>query len=490
MTRSRQILFIDRCCYKAATAGVLQIFCTMIILAPSANAQTVDSGKSFTPPGEPVKVQTLNIDQITLPEYPKAERTFSLRTAFDTAANNNKELIASKYNLPVAKAGIRIAGQIPNPRFSLQYGWGPAYTIIIAGNPEQFGFQQQIQTAGKRTKQLELAHANYDLAELNVAATLFSLHNRVRRAYAEQAAAEANAELVESERKVAQDLVDTAKKRFEAGKVAQSELLQAELGVLQYDTQRNQAQTRLQQASAALALILGESPRRIEVIDVDDNGLFRLSAEKTDLVPSPTRTLPPLSAILPEAFQNRPDLQVAIQQAYSDRKSLSLARAQRIPDLYVDAGYQFTTFKRQQPFGLTNVTVHNQPGAYLNIQSEFPIYYHRQGETTQAKGSWLQDFDQIEQLKSQIATDIVTAYESVNVARANITKFQKDLLPATSTVARQALRRYQIGKSDLASAILAKQQYQQTLSSYFDAVVAYQNAWADLEKAAGVPLQL
>ncbi|MFY0091924.1 TolC family protein, partial [Acinetobacter baumannii] len=87
-----------------------------------------------------------------------------------------------------------------------------------------------------------------DLAELNVAATLFSLHNRVRRAYAEQAAAEANAELVESERKVAQDLVDTAKKRFEAGKVAQSELLQAELGVLQYDTQRNQAQTRLQQA--------------------------------------------------------------------------------------------------------------------------------------------------------------------------------------------------------------------------------------------------
>ena len=38
--------------------------------------------------------------------------------------------------------------------------------------------------------------------------------------------------------------------------------------------------------------------------------------------------------------------------------------------------------------------------------------------------------------------------------------------------------------------ILARQQYQQILSSYFDAVVAYQNAWADLEKAIGVSLNL
>jgi hypothetical protein len=28
------------------------------------------------------------------------------------------------------------------------------------------------------------------------------------------------------------------------------------------------------------------------------------------------------------------------------------------------------------------------------------------------------------------------------------------------------------------------------LSAYFDAVVSYQNAWADLEKAMGVPLKL
>ena len=51
-------------------------------------------------------------------------------------------------------------------------------------------------------------------------------------------------------------------------------------------------------------------------------------------------------------------------------------------------------------------------------------------------------------------------------------------------------RGYELGKTDLATAILAQQQYQQLLSSYFNAVVAYQNAWADLEQAIGVPVVL
>jgi outer membrane protein, heavy metal efflux system len=418
------------------------------------------------------------------------ERTISLKASFDKAIDSNKEVIAAKYSLPVAKAAIAIASAIPNPRFNLLYGFGPAFTIIIAGNPQQFGWQQQIQTAGKRGKQINVARANYRIAEFQIAALFFDVHNRVRRAYAQQAAAEAYAELIESERKVALELVNVAQRRFDAGKAARSEVLQAQLGVLQFDTQRIQAQTRLQQATAGLALIIGETPEHVEVIDVDDNGIFKLSTEKTDLVPPPAVALPTLQSLLPTGYAQRPDLKLAIQQAYSDRQALTLARAQRIPDLFVDSGYQFSTFKKNQPFNLFDGTVHNQPGAYLNLNVQLPVYYQQQGEVAQAKSTWLQDFDQIEQLNWQIGTDIVTAYEEVAVARANISKFQKELIPAAAQVAKLARRGYEVGKRDLASAILAKQQYQQTLSAYFDAVVAYQNGWADLEKAVGVPLQL
>lgn len=419
-----------------------------------------------------------------------SQRTLSLRACFERAITTNREIASVRSTLPVSKAAVRIAGALPNPHYSLLFGFGPQWTIILAGQPEQFGWQFDLRTAGKRTKQLDVARASYNVAEFQVAQTMFDVHNRVRRAYAEQAAAEAYTELIEAERKVALQLVGVAEKRFKAGKAPRSEILQAQLGVLQFDTQRNQAQARLQQASAALSLIIGELPDHVEVIDVDDNGIFKLTAEKTDLVPAPGRPLPALEKLLPVGYNERPDLKVSIQQKFADRKALTLAKSQRIPDLFVDAGYQFSTFKRHQPLALFAGNVPNQPGCYLNVSVENPIFYQHQGEVAQAKATWLQDHDQIKQQECQIASDIVTAYESVIGARANINEFQTELIPQAALVARQAFLRYQVGKADLSSAILARQQYQQILSNYFDAVVAYQNAWADLEKAVGVSLNL
>ena len=418
------------------------------------------------------------------------QRVLSLKGSFAQAYENNRELIAAKYNVPIAKAGIQIAGAIPNPQFSLLYGFGPAFTVIFAGNPEQFGWQEEILTAGKRSKKLNLARANYTLAELQVAGVLFDIHNRVRRAYAELAAAEAYTHLIEAQKEVALELARISEKRYQAGNAPHAEVLQAKLGALQFDTQYNQACTRLQQATAVLSLLIGEIPNQIEVIDVDDNGIFKLSAQHTDLVPPPEQNLPSLEQLLPVSYKERPDLKAAIQQAFADRRALSLAKAQRVPNLSIDCGYQFTTFKPIQPYHLTSARVPNSPGCYLNVSAEMPIFYQYQGETKQARETWLQDFDQVEQIKSQMTADIVIAYESVVVSRANIAKFQQQLIPAALQVAKLARRRYEVGKGDLASAILSKQQYQQILSSYFDAVVSYQNAWADLEKAMGVPLQL
>jgi cobalt-zinc-cadmium efflux system outer membrane protein len=421
-----------------------------------------------------------------------ADRTISLRASFDAANQHNKEIIAAQFNLPIARAQIQAASAVLNPHFNLQYGWGPAFRLIYAGNPQQFGWQEEIQTAGKRSKQINLAKANYRLSEFQIAALLFDVHNRVRRAYSSLAAAEAYEALVEEQRKVAQELFTVADRRFDAGKGPKSQVFQAELLVSQFDTQRNQAQLNLQQAAAALALLIGETPTRVEVIDVDDNGLFRLSVQKTDLVPSPDHNLPELEKLLPVADQQRPDLRVAIQQKHADRRALTLAKSKAVPDVFADSGYQFTTFRKTQPAGLLNgnATVPFQAGAYLNITAPLPFFYQQQGEIKQAKETWLQDSEQIEQLKWQIATDIVTAYERVVVARANIVKNQTELIPEAATLARLARRAYQVGKSDISTAILAQQQYQQILSSYFDTVVAYQNAWADMEKAVGVPLQL
>jgi cobalt-zinc-cadmium efflux system outer membrane protein len=124
------------------------------------------------------------------------------------------------------------------------------------------------------------------------------------------------------------------------------------------------------------------------------------------------------------------------------------------------------------------------------VQEETPVFYQYQGQVNQAKATWLQQLKQNDLLHAQIATGIVRAYEALEVGRENIKKFEQDLLPVALKVAQLSRRGYELGASDLATAVLAQQQYQQTLSAYFDAVVAYQNAWADLENSVGVPLKL
>jgi cobalt-zinc-cadmium efflux system outer membrane protein len=421
---------------------------------------------------------------------PAPSKTISLSVCLDEADRNNKEIKSAVWNLPIAKAGIRAAGAVPNPQFQLQAGFGNSFEFLFTGQTQQYGFTQQLQTAGKRSKKIEVARANYGLTELQLDALRFDVHNRVRRAYAEVAAAEAYVALIESQREVGLRLVQIANKRFEAGKAPRAEVLQAELAVLQYDTQRNQAQGRLQEGSAALGQLIGERPQRVEVLDVDDNGIFKLSAEKTEIVPSPWRTPPNLQQLLITANNYRPDLKTAEQQIFVNKQALALARVRKIPDLFVGIGGTYATFAPHQPAGLNAVGNWVGTGIFTSVTMENPVFYQYEGEVEQAAANLRQSERQLDLVRSQIATDVVTAYSEVSVARANISEFQTNLLPTAAQVAKLARRGYEVGANDLATAIIAQQQYQQTLSNYFDSVVSYQNAWADMEKAVGAPLRL
>jgi cobalt-zinc-cadmium efflux system outer membrane protein len=420
---------------------------------------------------------------------PEPTRSISLSTCFDLSDRLNKEITSAKWNLPILKAAITAAGAVPNPQFQLQAGFGDSFRFLFTGQTQQYGLVQQFQTAGKRTKKIEVARANYGLSELQLDALRFDVHNRVRRAYAELAAAEAYEALIEAQRAVGLKLSDIAGKRYEAGKAAHSEVSQAELNVLQYDTQRNSAQGRLEQASAALAQLIGERPNQVEVIDVDDNGIFKLSAEKTEIVPSPLRTPPPLDQLLTVAQDSRPDVKVAQQLVFVNRHAFALAQTRKVPDMFFGIGGTYATFARNQPPGLNSTGNWIGTGIFTSLTFETPVFYQYQGEVAQARASLRQSERQVDLTRAQIAADVATAYSSVLVARANIIEFQNNLLPTASQVATIARRGYQVGATDLATAIVAQQQYQQILSNYFDSVVAYQNAWADLEKAVGVPLR-
>jgi cobalt-zinc-cadmium efflux system outer membrane protein len=421
-------------------------------------------------------------------------RILSLEECFNRAAINNKEIELAVSNLPIAQSEITISKAIPNPTYNMSYGFGPAWSYVIAGNNQQFGWNEEIQVTGKRTKKTEVARANYIQTFLQIAAVRFNIHNRVRRAYTELAIANSYNELLKSQLETAKKLLSISQERYDTGKVSGSEVLQAKLRLIQLEVQINTAQSRIVKDSAQLAFLLGETPKREEIIRVNEVDLYKILAGKSGLIPDPDQPIPTLDKLLPVAWKQRNDLKAAIQQAYVDRKALTLAKSKRIPDPFIGFGYLFSTYKPYQLQYFTPQpnahTVPYQPGYLISVAEEVPLFYQYQGEINQAKATWLQQLKQNEQLRAQIAVAIISAYDALVMNAQNLRKCRQELLPAAAKAGQLSHRSYELGKIDLPTVILSQQQYGQLASSYFDTSIAYHNAWTDLEEAMGVSLNL
>ena len=350
--------------------------CAIVVIFFLAGNASAEQQAGVTPsPSTSELNRTVNIDSV--------HKKFALGACFDRAGNDNKEILVAAAALPVAQAGITIAKALPNPTYSIVYGFGPAWQYIVAGNNEQFGFTEEFLVAGKRTKRTNVAKAAYIQQILQLEAVRFDVHNRVRRAYAELAAATAYAELIETQREIATKLLDVSSKRVEAGKAPGAEEIQARLNVMQFETLRNSAQGRRMQDSTALALLLGEIPKKLEIIDVDENILFKIKAGKATLVPAPERGVPKLLELLPSAWNERNDLKASIQKAYTLQKGVTLAKSQRIPDPFIGFNYLFTNYKRSQPqyFDPDN-TGQNTPGNKVPYQPGYLLTYAQEAPSS------------------------------------------------------------------------------------------------------------
>ncbi|HEY9734540.1 MAG TPA: TolC family protein [Drouetiella sp.] len=436
----------------------------------------LSSSGCFAQAINPLELQPGVSDQ---PNRPVNRFALHLVEAFDQANQNNPEITAALRNLEIARAQTKIARAIPNPQFALQYGFGNPYTQTIAGNTQQVGFNQLVETGGKRSARSRLAKENYKLTELQLNALRFDIHGRVRRAYAELAAAEANIDLIENQRSLVERLYSIAATRVKNGEAPEAESIQAHFAIDQFETSRTTALARLRQASIKLDFLLGFKPERD--IDVQDNSLFNLSPVQNELVPSPDMLLPEIQKLVSAAQNQRPDLLAAKEQIETNSSQLSLSRRQAIPDVLVGSGFVFSTYKRNQ-------NVPPQLGAYLNVNVDVPIFYRREGEVNLARANVDQARMQMNALHARVETEVHSAYAALLAARRNILRYQQELIPHAREVVHLAQRSYEAGRADISNAIVAQQSFQQTISTYFDAVVTYQNSWADLEQSIGAPL--
>ena len=384
-----------------------------------------------------------------------AGQPLTVASALAIAERQNLDLLAARAQRAVALAGVRIAGERPNPTAS--------FAALRDTPHESLFFDQQIETGGKRKDRIEVARQEGALTETDIATLDRQVRHSVRDAYFGLAHARAMTAQQDDVLKLAQRLHDIAQARFQAGDVPQLEVTQAELEVERAQTDFQVAQEEEKVALSGLNALLDEP-----------------AATNWELGDAFT-VLPPREALddlLARSGATNGEVARIVQEAKVEQGRTQLLKAERIPNLGIEWGVDFNS-PGQDGF---------REGPRGQITVELPLFSRNQGEIAQSEATQAALGDELTAARRAVDAQVESAYFDLEARRTQAQLYRDRLLPASRNLEELAEESYRAGKANILTVLGAQQDVQQVQREYLDSLLAVQSAFAQLEESVGAPL--
>jgi cobalt-zinc-cadmium efflux system outer membrane protein len=388
------------------------------------------------------------------PARAQAPQKINLQTALELAERQNLDLLAARARTAVAEAGVKIAGQRPNPTASVG---------VLRDSPhESLFFDQPLELGGKRQRRIEVAQQEGKLTDVAISALERLVRREVRDAFYTLALARAITAQHAQALQLAQRLQQIAQTRFESGDVPQLELIQAELEV-----SRAEAQLRVSQQEETVSL-----SRFNALLDEPAATRWELAGSLEDAPPA--LALPELEG---RAYQSNPELQRLAQEEMVERSRNAWLRADRIPNLGLEFG---TDYNAPRDFRVG-------PRGQLSIM--LPIFTRNQGEIAQSLANQRVLEGETLATKRAVAGHVEEAYLELSARQTQVELYRKTLVPVARRLEGMAEESYQAGKANILTVLDAQRNVQQVEREYLDSLFAMQGALAALEETVGAPLE-
>jgi cobalt-zinc-cadmium efflux system outer membrane protein len=391
----------------------------------------------------------------TAPAPPgQASPPMTFRQVLDLAMAQNLELAAVRRNRAVREAEIRAAGQWANPEFSAEITRDVPHGDLAIGFPVDIG--------GLRSKRVALAKAGLALADVDEANAAKQLRHDVRLAFYGLLVANETAVLAEDVVKVALRVRDVAQARFEEGAAPRLDVMQADLGVVRGQTDLDLARSSGRAARSDLNALLNR-PAGMSLV---------LAGGAADLPPLPT-----IDAATASALGHNVDLMAMDKEAESEAVNLRLLRAERVPQP------TFTFGTALNAPGEFNV------GPHAGLSLAIPLFSRNQGEIAGSLARTGTIKSRREALRRQVEARVFAAVERLTARRAQVEAFRTRLLPTATELEGMAEESYRLGRNSILAALDAQRSLRDVKFEYLQALLALQEAAADLEDILGAPIQ-
>jgi outer membrane protein, heavy metal efflux system len=237
------------------------------------------------------------------------------------ALASNSELAALRLNIERARARLQQAGMRPNPTFDFEQTTG-RLTGSQGERETSIGFALPLDVNGQRRRRIDLARAEFEAAEAEVADRERRLIAEVRASHAEVLAALRELEITAELTNLDQQTARVVEVRVTEGDSAPIELNLLRSEVDRLSARRALVEGRLQSSLLRLKNLAGIPPG--EPLRLSEN-------LNTQILPEPATSVEDAVGI---ALRTRPDLRFARLTEEVAQAGLRLARAQRSAGRY------------------------------------------------------------------------------------------------------------------------------------------------------------
>jgi cobalt-zinc-cadmium efflux system outer membrane protein len=352
----------------------------------------------------------------------------------------------------VAEAAVAQALERPNPDLTFEKEKETPLETATLSLP--------FETAGKRRLRADVARAEMRSGENELLQLQAEVRNRVRRAYYELIATRRRETEQRESLGLAGRIRDAASERFEAGEAPRLELLQAQLAADQAETEASVAGGSSAAATATLNSLIGRPPdQRLDLAGDLDAGPVPEAGLAIDL-----------------ALGSSAELALFDRRIEEARARADLARAQRVPDLTLDAG----------------VTHDSEPeftwGWRAGVTVTLPVF-------TTHRSAVLIEERTLERIRAEreaaavrIRGEVFAAIALTGARGGQARRYRDEILPRANEIQGMAEEAYRAGETGLVAMLQSFQITQQVRREAIQAGLDYQSALADLEQAIGAPL--
>jgi cobalt-zinc-cadmium efflux system outer membrane protein len=349
---------------------------------------------------------------------PAVDRIFTLDSCVRLALDNSPVLREARSAIEQAEGQRIQAGLYPNPRVD---DGNPQFILGGQNSVYNAGLTQEVIRGGKRQLNMAAAQEAVRQAQLEFVRRRYDLLTDVRQQFflllATQQRAATTADLLN----LTQHTEKTSQELLNAGRVSETDLLLARVERRKAEASLRNLQTMLTGGRQQLAAMLGLPQVAIDQVIGDLNAKL---PDYEDI------------AVRQQLLTSNSEVQSARVDINRTRLLLDRARAEPIPNLALQGGYQHTQNLPNSQGVL---------GMYINV----PIWDRNQGNIRSAGANVQQSMARLNTVQNGLLREIADAIARYRAGSQLVTSFERGILPDARRSMELVQQGYAAGQFDI-----------------------------------------